>query len=308
MPSPNRVRHGRRLILAVLAAGLALVPAAHATAPGANGQILTQRGSDCPCLESHYLELLDPATGAATPLGIPFARPTTDPSLAPDGRRFAYVEHVESAGDLLGDIFVSDGPNGPVRNVTRSGSANERQPAWSADGSLVAYTSGPYDSPAVWTMRPDGSGKRRVVAGAYDPAWSPDGKRLAFARSGEIYTIGRTGSDPKRLTYDRDTDGDPTWSPDGRRIAWSSDQSFAVDSAEIWSGPATGGVPTRLTRNTTSDLEPDWSPDGTRIAVMREGRADETFHYPQVWTIAATGGDEQLVGRWHSAPDWQRLP
>ena len=95
----------------------------------------------------------------------------------------------------------------------------------------------------VWTIGADGTRARLLVRSAYSPAWSPDGSRIAFVsgRSGdeEIYVARADGSGVTRLTKLPGADLSPAWSSDGRRIAWSHD-------AEIWTMSASGANKRRL--------------------------------------------------------------
>jgi TolB protein len=116
----------------------------------------------------------------------------------------------------------------------------------------------------------DGSGVRRLTTEPSleaDPAWSPDGRALAFTsdRAGnlEIYTMNADGSGVTRLTTDTAADYEPAWSPDGRRIAFASTRS---GDAEIYVMNADGTNPVRLTNSPGNDFAPAWSPDGRRIA------------------------------------------
>ena len=80
-------------------------------------------------------------------------------------------------------------------------------------------------------MNADGSGVRRLTDNSAEddsPAWSPDGRQLAFTsyRDGdwEIYVMNADGSDVRRLTDNSAWDDSPAWSPDGRWIAYASDR------------------------------------------------------------------------------------
>ena len=146
-------------------------------------------------------------------------------------------------------------------------------PAWSPDGSKLAFTSdrdgGGLD---VYTRGADGTVVVRLTQnfGGYRPAWSPDGARIAFVsqRSGnaEIYVMDADGSNQVRITNNAAHDTDPAWSPDGTKIAFTSDRSGYI---VIWIMNADGSSAKALTTNTRGDWHPAWSPDGTKIAFSR---------------------------------------
>jgi len=126
---------------------------------------------------------------------------------------------------------------------------------------------GQYD---IFLMNPDGSSQVNLTnhpANDTAPAWSPDGRRIAFVstRNGnneEIYLMNRDGADVVRLTYDPGRDGWPTWSPDGGQIAFQSERS---GDFQIYVMNADGSGQRPITDDPTRARWPDWSPDGTRI-------------------------------------------
>ena len=99
------------------------------------------------------------------------------------------------------------------------------------------------------------------------PAWSPDGRRIAFDsdRDGnwQIYVMNADGSGVTSLTDNDAPEGFPAWSPDGRRIAFESTRD---GNPELYVMNADGSGVTRLTFNNARDWSPAWSPDGRRIA------------------------------------------
>jgi len=101
-----------------------------------------------------------------------------------------------------------------------------------------------------------------------DPAWSPDGARLAFAshRDGnwELHLWSAADGSVTRLTTDPAYDGAPAWSPDGSRLAFESYRSgnleiYLLDSSD-------DRAPVRLTNSKAGDYAPAWSPDGRFVA------------------------------------------
>jgi TolB protein len=151
-------------------------------------------------------------------------------------------------------------------------------PAWSPDGTKIAFTAAPdFSDPKgsdICVMNADGSGIRNLsqtpATVESGPAWSPDGQRIAFntdqAGNDEIYLMGADGSDPTRLTTDPAGDDFASWSPDGRHILFTSDRAGGRE--QLWIMNADGSDPRQLTREAAGAYEAAWSPDGTRIAFV----------------------------------------
>lgn len=141
-------------------------------------------------------------------------------------------------------------------------------------GGRIAFVSDRSGTPKIHVMNADGSGVEQITFGSAPdsrPSWSPDGRRIAFARSGAsgscgIWVANADGSGLSRLTS---TCGDrtPAWSPDGGRIAFAhwTLESLATG---IYVMNADGSGVTRLTESLLDEY-PDWSPDGARIAFTR---------------------------------------
>ena len=121
--------------------------------------------------------------------------------------------------------------------------------------------------------------ERRVTYGAapeVDPAWSTDGRRIAFARrvrgSFDLFSVRPDGSDERRLT---DTPGvdelSPAWSPAGSRIAFARyEDRLERGSGDLWTAIADGGDERMLLGDEHDYASPAWSPDGRRIALLKD--------------------------------------
>ena len=149
-------------------------------------------------------------------------------------------------------------------------------PAWSPDGSRIAYVSFDQKKPIV-VVQNLAQGTTQVVAAFRGnnsaPAWAPDGRSLAVALTKDgltqIYRIPATGGTPQRLTDSSGIDTNPNFSPDGQWIAFTSDRG---GSPQIYRMPAGGGPAQRLTFDGTYNVAPRYSPDGKSLAfVQREG-------------------------------------
>jgi TolB protein len=149
-------------------------------------------------------------------------------------------------------------------------------PAWSPDGSRLAYVSFDQKKPVV-VVQNLAQGTTRVVANFRGnnsaPAWSPDGRWLAVALSKDgltqIYRIPANGGEAERLTQSSGIDTQPNFSPDGQWIAFTSDRG---GSPQVYRMPAAGGAVQRLTFEGSYNVGPRHSPDGKSLAyVQREG-------------------------------------
>jgi Tol biopolymer transport system component len=186
-------------------------------------------------------------------------------------------------------------------------------PGPAATNGLIAFSGGPFGGPQILVMQADGSDPLAITSGgaeegtlehpfpAWEPAWSPDGSRIAFrgfwghGESSDLFVMNADGSDVKQLTRDANV-SDPTWSPDGSTIAMS-----AFDG--IYTINAGGGDLRRLTPESTQwHNHPSWSPGGTLIAYDRSVQGVD-----QVFIVGADGtGDRQISGveGGASSPSW----
>jgi len=250
--------------------------------------------------------------------------------------QIAFVSH----RDGNPEIYVMDTDGGNPRRLTNNPD-KDYSPSWSPNGKRIIFMSNrdghAHFIPGLFTyeiyvMNADGSNPQNLTNNPADdrsPAWSPDGKRIAFMsnRDGfknaervithEIYVMDADGGNPQNLTNDLNNDSSPAWSPDGKRIVFSSvrdghfENEFGITD-EIYVMDADGGNPRRLTENPKNDWDPVWSPDGKRIAFASDRKGD--FVNFEIYVMAANGENEQRltenrVDDWSPswAPDGERI-
>ncbi len=131
----------------------------------------------------------------------------------------------------------------------------------------------------------------RVLAPAVDeetrllrsPAISAD--HIAFVYANDIWIVGTSGGDARRLTTFQGAETEPHFSPDGRMVAFSGQYDGNVD---VYVVPVAGGEPQRLTWHPGPDLVRGWTNDGSRV-VFASGRATAPVPYAHFWTVPLTG-------------------
>lgn len=181
--------------------------------------------------------------------------------------RIAYVTKASSRYNL----WVADADGENAQSALSSGEPII-SPAWSPNGSQLAYVSFESHKPVVYT-HDVASGKRRLIANFKGsnsaPAWSPDGRTLAvtLSRDGgsQLYAIDANGGEPRRLAQSASIDTEPAYSPDGRSIYFVSDRGGAP---QIYRMSATGSSPERVTFTGSYNISPTISPDGRWLAYI----------------------------------------
>ncbi len=213
----------------------------------------------------------------------------TDPALSPDGTLVAY----SAVGVKGADLRLKDVRGGPELCLT-AGAVADTSPAWFPDGSALAFVSSRDGREGIWRIHHLGGQPSRMVADALDPAVSPDGRHLAFARNAPsghtrigAMEIGR--SETARLLTG-DGDGDPLW--DHRFPAWSPDGRWLCysDVLNLWIVGADGGPARPLTRDNARDTQPAFAPDGHHVyfSSSREGTR-------AIWRVTLDGASLQRI-------------
>ncbi len=206
---------------------------------------------------------------------------TADVTLEPD-HIFFMSDRDNDQFDLY--IMETDGDN--QERLTTSG-VRVGNYSLSPDGRRIIFN---LDEDNMCTINDDGTWLISILSGqdAFEPAWSPDGTRIAFQLweegTAEIYVMDVDGGNLTRLTHNSYYDDYPAWSPDGTQIAFVSGRD---GNSEIYVMNADGSDQHRLTNNSAWDILPAWSPDGSEILFQ----SDRGRNYWGIFIMNADGTD-----------------
>ena len=205
-----------------------------------------------------------------------------NPVYSPDGSKIAFNRRSGFRTDIC--VINADGTN--LITLTSANPQLEFSeslyPAWSPDGSKLAFATNWNGQRKfeIWVMNANGTGLVQLTTNVQqgsdfqgplfssdsEPAWSPDGSRIAFSsnRDGrtdtELYVMNADGSNQTRLTDNAADDRNPTWSPDSLRIAFDRNNGGGIN---IVNRDGTNPV------NVTPDcFSPSWSPDGEKFVCL----------------------------------------
>jgi Tol biopolymer transport system component len=153
------------------------------------------------------------------------------------------------------------------------------EPAWSPDGSRIAFSSKREGSFDIYAMDADGNAARRLTTTRHDdnhPSFAPDGERMVFSRgtTGDLYVMDADGSGLRPLVDDPADDTQPAWSPDGSWIAFTR-RTPGTGIRELWLVRPDGTGARQLTALETVSEAPAWTPDGAHVAFATDLHNDQ---------------------------------
>jgi dipeptidyl aminopeptidase/acylaminoacyl peptidase len=215
-------------------------------------------------------------------------RRDTEPRWSPDGTRLAFVSEREAK--KKGQLYVmpADGGEPTPLSDLKNGVTN---PVWSPDGTRIGFVSrvGGWQEPESEEEKQKSRPPRVITSLKY----RYNGEGFTYDRRPHLFVVSSDGGEPRQITDGDWVDADPAWSPDGRLIAFSSARHVEKDdddASDLWLVGAEGGEPRRVTDTAGPTGLASFSPDGRTIAYFGRRARNDFGGNVRVFTIPAAGG------------------
>jgi TolB protein len=224
----------------------------------ADGQhiVFTRQKGLVPVTPRRWVWMANADGSGATKIG---RRNRGEPSLSPNGRRIVFQKGML----YFSDLYVMN-LRGRILYKLTSSFGQESGPAWSPDGTTIAFIADDPDTgdSQIWTIPAGGGAPVEITHSTLDKwgvDWSPDGASLAFTAGAQIGIVGSDGTDEHVITNGTDVSfAGPAWSPDGTLIACT--RYSGAHRADIWTMAPDGSNLAQVTVTARGENQVDWQP------------------------------------------------
>ncbi|HSE06427.1 MAG TPA: S9 family peptidase [Methylomirabilota bacterium] len=220
-------------------------------------------------------------------------RRDTVPRWSPDGARLAFVSEREPG--KKGQLHVMPTGGGePVRLTSLRHGVSA--PEWSPDGTRLAFVARVGGAPEPGSEEEKRKSKPpRVIT---TMKYRFNGEGFTYDRRPHVFVIAAEGGEPRQLTEGEYEHADPAWSPDGRWVAFTSirhDDRDHDDATDLWLVAAEGGTPRRLTATAGPAAHGAFSPAGDTIAYLGRAASLAFGHNIRLFTVPVAGGPSRCL-------------
>lgn len=226
------------------------------------------------------------------------------PKLAPPPKLSGSVVYQSKVADIY-QIFIVSLSTGEITQLTDEGENIE--PAWSPDGTQIAYGCNKGNKHEICVMDSKGSNEHILTKNSFNdwgPNWSPDGKKLVYVSSEVPYAhlmiMDMTTGASKRLLDKEGNEGSPRWSSDGNRILYMSDRGGRFNLYTV----RPDGTDEIQVTNFGQDDRPSWSPDGKKIVFRRQTTESSIFSGSEIIVANSSGKNELQLTNNILTDDW----
>jgi Tol biopolymer transport system component len=236
--------------------------------------------------ETHMAVFAADIDGHARPRRVTSGKHDHSPRWSPDGRFLAFCSNRGEKNQVY--LMPLDG--GEARQLTKA-KHGVAQPAWSPDSTRIAYTSRTGEYKESKERKGAERAAPRVIR---DLRYKLDGIGYFDNRRMHVFTVDVESGEEKQITDGDWHDEQPAWSPDGKLIAFVSDRERDRHQHQwrndVYVVPSNGGRARKLTRSKGQSQSPVFSPDGRSIAYAGHEQGDYAAGHTHLYIVPTAGG------------------